>query len=306
MTEKVAQQEESLYPDPEMPADTPVAQRLCLSRLSTLPSPSWPIRCPMYSLGFVLYKLRYWCVRTAWSTGGREGNVAETGYNNPHSQVSIVRPGRASMKLESWVALKQIFRHSCPRSFAMVQVLPAFALCGGKSETSITATSSSGALSWASEQTSEHSTNANHSPVLLGKLPGDVQPVEIADWLHAECPAQGARVERQPRRRHHSGLSGETSRPALPAPAFRRGRLPRGHAREARDGQVLEVVQALTPENDELHQGRSVVLGVKVNELLPHVNALGVGFVPERPHVAPAELAVRVVFIVLFWGGLLT
>ncbi len=57
MTEKVAQQEESLYPDPELPADTPVAQRLCLSRLSTLPSPSWPIRCPMYSLGFVLYKL---------------------------------------------------------------------------------------------------------------------------------------------------------------------------------------------------------------------------------------------------------
>lgn len=55
--EKVAQQEDELKPEPEMPAEIPVAHRLCLSRLSTLPSPSWPIRWPMYSLGLVLYRL---------------------------------------------------------------------------------------------------------------------------------------------------------------------------------------------------------------------------------------------------------
>ncbi len=169
----------------------------------------------------------------------------------------------------------------------------------------MTATSSSGALAWAwttkrklkkLHRTTPHHTTPHNSPVLLAKLPGDVQPVEITDRLHAERPAQGARVERQPRRRHHRGLFGETSRPPFSAPASRRGRLPRGHAREARDDQILEVVQALTPENDELHQGRPVVLGVEVNELLPDVHTLGLGLVPERPHVAPAELAVRVVF----------
>lgn len=63
MTQNVAQQEELLYPDPEIPAETPVAQRLCRNRLSTLPSPSWPMRWPMYSLGFVLYRLYGCCGR---------------------------------------------------------------------------------------------------------------------------------------------------------------------------------------------------------------------------------------------------
>lgn len=57
MTEKVAQHEELLYPEPLTPAHTPVAQRLYLSRLSTLPDPSCPIRWLKYSEGFFLYKL---------------------------------------------------------------------------------------------------------------------------------------------------------------------------------------------------------------------------------------------------------
>lgn len=64
-----------MKPEPETPAETPVAHRLCLNRLSTLPSPSWPIRSPMYSLGLVLYRLLSGADEKRGGGGGWKANL---------------------------------------------------------------------------------------------------------------------------------------------------------------------------------------------------------------------------------------